>query len=924
MKRIFLFFTGLAFASSLQAQQLPLDPAVRTGKLANGFSYFIRHNDEPQKRVTIYLVNKVGSILEDEDQRGLAHFMEHMSFNGTKNFPHNELINYLQKSGIRFGADINAYTSFDETVYQLPLPTDKPELLEKGLLIMHDWAQFATLDATEIEKERGVVLEEKRLGKGVRDRLQQQYYPLITNHSRYAERLPIGIDSVLLHFKPESIRRFYKDWYRPNLQALIVVGDISVDSMEQVIRKQFADLRNPKNEKARTRYTVPLTGKNQFISLTDKEITATQAQILIKYPEAPLQTASDYRAQILRSLFNQMLSERYAEIMRQADPAFVSGSASISPFMVGLDAFNANVVAKPNALEAGLKAVWREVIRAARFGFTQSELDRAKINYQTNIDALQKEKTNSSTYVQEYLDYFLKGTAAPGKAAEQALSKQQLPGISLAEVNALCAEYIQAKNRDILVMAPEKEKASLPDEKTVEQWLAEVAAENLTAYEDNMSDLPLLKEAPKAGHITAESHDKALGLISYTLSNGVKVVLKPTDFRNDEIVFSAYSAGGLSLVDDADFESGSVASSLIGNSGAGNYDDNQLGKFLTGKRLYVNTSIGNRSQSLNGYSSPADLEAALQLTYARLVEPRKDAAIFSGYQQRAHTSLLHRGDNPNAVFSDTIAAVTYNNNPRKTGPSLAKLQQVELDKAYRIYQQRFADASGMTFIFTGNIDTAAIKPLLEKYIASLPASHQAEEARDLGIQPRAGQFEKTVYKGSEDKATVLLVYSGDFDFTPENRLRLDALKEALQIRLVERLREEESGVYAPAAQASVQKYPAGHFNLAIQFGCAPANVDKLIASAKDEVNKLQTQGPKQENIDKWRAELRTASETDLRSNWFWLAYLNDQLQNKEPFDAILQQDKQRDAVSAADVQALAKQYLNGKNIAQFVLLPESK
>jgi zinc protease len=379
--------------STSQAQTvLPLDPGVRTGKLANGFTYYIRHNEEPKNRVIMYLVNKAGSVLEDEDQRGLAHFMEHMSFNGTKHFPHNELVNYLQKAGVRFGADINAYTSFDETVYELPIPSDKPELLKGGLEIMRDWAHEALLDPGEIDKERGVVLEEKRLGKGAGERMQRQYWPVILNNSRYAVRVPIGLDTVLNNFKRPTIARFYNDWYRPDLQAIIIVGDINVDQVEAAIKQQFADLKNPAHERVRPKYTVPLDGKNQFIAVTDKEMTSTQAEVMLKHKAPELKTAADYRGAIIQNLFDQMLGERYAELQRKADPPFINGGAGISGFMGGLDTYDATVSAKPGELEKGLKAVWRETERLKRYGFTATELERAKTAYLNGMESAVKEK----------------------------------------------------------------------------------------------------------------------------------------------------------------------------------------------------------------------------------------------------------------------------------------------------------------------------------------------------------------------------------------------------------------------------------------------------------------------------------------------------------------------------------------------------
>ncbi|PTT01944.1 peptidase M16, partial [Pedobacter sp. HMWF019] len=521
-------------ARSVSTQNLPLDPAVRTGKLPNGFTYYIRHNTEPKNRVVMYLANKVGSILETDEQQGLAHFMEHMSFNGTKHFPKSELVSYLQKSGVRFGADLNAYTSFDETVYQLPLPTDNPEILKNGIQIMRDWAQEATLETEEINKERGVIMEEKRLGKGASERMQRQTFPLLLNHSRYASRVPIGTEQVLLNFKPETIKAYYKDWYRPNLQALIVVGDINVAEMEKTIKAKFSDLKNPVKEKPRTKYTVPLTGKNQFLAVTDKEMPSTVMQVLIKHKAQDLKTAEDYRTSLIKGLFNQILNERYTELSRQADPPFLQGGAGIQDLLGGLDMYAASVVAKPGELEKGFKAVWRESRRAQLFGFTQTELDRAKQNYLSSMEAAvkEKDKTQSESYVKEYLQYFLNQNAAPGITKENELVTRFVPGISLQEVNAVSKEYIKDINRDIIIMAPEKDKASLPDETKALSWIESVNEEKLEAFKDNVSTLPLLAGIPSGGKIVKEDKDATLGLTTLTLSNGVKVLLKKTDFKN--------------------------------------------------------------------------------------------------------------------------------------------------------------------------------------------------------------------------------------------------------------------------------------------------------------------------------------------------------------------------------------------------------
>jgi zinc protease len=926
-KRNFILSTTLLLLSTgLFAQTaLPLDPAVRTGKLANGFTYYIRHNEEPKHRVILYLVNKAGSVLEDEDQRGLAHFMEHMSFNGTKHFPHNDLVDYLQKSGIRFGADLNAYTSFDETVYELPIPSDKPELLKGGIEIMRDWAQEAMLDPTEIDKERGVVLEEKRLGKGAGERMRRQYWPLLLSHSRYAERIPIGIDTVLDNFKRPAIYRFYHDWYRPDLQALIIVGDVNADSLVKVVKTTFGDLKNPAHERVRTKYTVPLTGKNQFIAVTDKEMTTTVAEVIIKHPEPQLKTDVDYRNSVIRELFNRMLGERYAELSRKANVPFVQGGAEISGFIGGLDSYDASVVAKPGELEAGFKAVWRETERVRRFGFTTTELERAKNACLNAMDAAlqEKDKTNSQNYVKEYQAYFLKGKAAPGITTEYKLVKNDLPTITLAEVNSLAKTYIKKTNRDILIMAPEKDRAGLPDETTVNQWLTSLAAEQLEPYRDAVSSQPLLTVQPVPGKIVSEQKDKDPNITTITLSNGVKALLKQTSFKNDEILFDGFASGGTSLSGDADYQSAANAAGLIAGSGAGNYNADQLDKYLEGKQLQVTPYISERFEGIKGGSTDKDLETTLKLIYTYFTEPRKDTSIFNGVIAKSKAALLNRANDPASVFKDTVSAVLGNYNIRRTGPSIAKLNQIDLDKAYQIYKERFADASGFTFIFTGSIDTNSIKPLLEKYLGALPATHSHEMAKDLNIHAQDGRIEKTVYKGSEPKSTVLLVFSGKFDYSPENKVRLDALKECLEIRLLQRLREDESGVYSPGVFASCSKLPQQRYSFVVQFGCAPQNVDKLIASTLDEINKLKSDGPPQENVNKWRAEGKTERGTALQTNSFWLNYITGQLQDNNSLDEVNRYGAQLGQVNPADVKAMANSCLSGKNYIRLVLKPEN-
>lgn len=909
---------------TISSKVLPFDPNVRTGKLANGFTYYIRHNTEPKNQVIFYLANKVGSILESDDQQGLAHFIEHMNFNGTQHFPKNEMVNYLQKAGVKFGADLNAYTGFDETVYQLPLPSDKPEIVKNGIEIMHDWAQSALLESTEIDRERGVILEEERLGKGAEDRMRKAYLPVLLNHSRYSQRLPIGVDTVLKHFKHETLRSFYRDWYRPNLQALIVVGDIDVDQMEATIKAKFADLKNPANEKPRVKYTVPLTGKNQFIALTDKEMSSTTIEVIIKHEGLTIKTADDYRKGIGRGLFNQMLGQRYQQLSTQDNPPFLAAGGSIGVLLGDMDSYNVNVRAKPDNLEDGFKAAWRETERLIQYGFTQTELDRVKKNYLNNLEQSleNKDKTGSTNYMNEYLIYFLRGEAAPGIEFEYQLAKEVMAEITLAEVNALTKEYIKSTDRDVVIKAPDKDKLTLPDEKKVNSWMDEVREEKIAPYVDDFMDKPILMNQPIAGKIIKELILDSLNATELTLSNGAKVILKKTDFANNDITFSAFSPGGTSLCSDADYQSALYAAYLTATSGLGEYNYEQYVKYVLDKRIGTYVYIDDYAEGMGGYARPESLEDLFQVVHVYFTQPKSDSVAFKNLILQNKASLANRGESPENVFEDTISSVMGNYNIRRTPPSLEKIGQLDQKRIYEIFSERFADASGFTFTFVGDFDLNQVKPLIEKYLGSLTATNSHEKAKDLGIYPPSGKITKTVYKGAEAKASVRLVLSGSYNYNAVDNKTMDALTETLQIRLLERLREEESGVYSPSANISYSKVPEQRFRLSVSFGCAPENVEMLIASVLDEIKKMKTDGPDEINVDKFKAEDRLKHEKQLRENYFWANYFQDQSLKNENLNEVFRYESILDKVTKNRIKEAANKYLREENLIRFMLLPE--
>jgi len=912
-------------AQQLKGEPIPVDKAVIIGHLPNGLTYYIRKNTEPKNRAELYLVNKVGSVLESDPQQGLAHFTEHMAFNGTRDFPKNQLVDYLQKSGVKFGADLNAYTSFDETVFQLPLPTDSVKLFEKGFAILANWAGHVSFDTDEINSERGVVLEEERLrGKNAQQRLQQQWLPVVLNNSRYAQRLPIGKVDILNNFKPETIKSFYHDWYRPDLQAVVVVGDFDPKRVEQLIKDNFSELKNPTNERARIKYTVAYEAGTKVKIATDKEFPYTMAQIFIKHPKDNDKSTAGYLKDIRTQIFNQMLNNRLSELTQKADPPFLFGQVSYSGFLGNQDALTEIAVAKSgDKLKLAIDAVLDETARARKFGFTESEFTRAKEATMVGMENAWKErdKTKSSSFVGEYQRNFLESEPIPGIDWEYNFYKNNIDKIKLSEINALAGKFISDQNRDIIIMAPEKEKANLPSETTVLSWV-NTAGKGVTAYVDNVSNKPLLATPPAPGKVTAEQKDALINATTLTLSNGVKVILKPTDFKNDEILITGYSMGGTSLAPDADFISDNMADNIVGSSGIADFNQIQLGKMLAGKNVSVSPYINETTEGISGSASPKDFETALQLIYLYFTQPRKDADIWQSTLAQTKSVLANRSLDPQSVFADTVAATLSKGNFRRITPTVAQLDKASLDKAYAFYKSRFADASGFTFTLVGNFDVEQIKPLLEQYLGGLPSTNSHETFKDLGIRAPEGLVTKTVHKGIGDKSVVQLVFSGNYDYNESNNMQMEALGEVLNIKLIERLREKESGVYSPRVSAVYSKIPVGRYNVTVSFSCAPVNVDKLIAATMEEIGKIKDNGATAVDVEKFAAEEKRSTEVQLKENSFWIGHLSSSSETGINPDLVLDHIKNLNQVTPQTVKDAANKYVSGTNLIKLILYPE--
>ena len=914
-------------AQDLSKQKIPLDPSVKIGKLKNGITYYIKKNAEPKNRAELRLAVKAGSVLETNDQQGLAHFMEHMNFNGTTNFPKNELVNFLQKTGVRFGADLNAYTGFDETVYMLPIPTDSAGLLDKGLQVLEDWAHGALLDPSEIEKERGVVLEESRMGRGAQQRMRDKYLKMILNNSRYAERLPIGKDSILKAFKPETIKAFYKDWYRPDLMAVIAVGDFDVAKVEATIIQKFSSIPVPVKPKKRTEYTIPLDGSTNVAIVTDPEYPQNLIQLIYKQPESKEKTLLDVRNNFGQQLYNAMMGQRMQELTQKANPPFLYGGSQYGDFLGNLDSYTSVALAKDAAsMETALTALLDENARVQKFGFTQPELERAKKDFLNSVeqDYKERDKTKSSSYVQEYLDNFLHEEPFMSSEAYFELVKKNLDGVTLAEVNALAKKYITDKNRSVVIMGPEKSKDALLTEAKIRTLLAE-SGKNVTAYVDDVLDSPLLSTEPKGGKTVSEKSFEKLGMTELTLSNGVKVMLKPTDFKNDEILLKATSKGGYSLF-PGERETGMFATYLIQSGGVGPYNQTQLQKFLAGKTVNGGPYLNELTEGVGGSTNPKDLETTLQLIYAYFTEPRKDAEVVKGIlaNQKAYLENMKKTLTPEKVFSDTLNAVLTSYNPNRKPLTPESIDKVNLDRAVAMYKDRFADASDFVFTFVGAFKVNEIKPLLEKYLGSLPSTNRDDTFKHPNIYPPKGRIEKTVYKGLEPKSRVSLIASGEYDYSPENNMQIEALQEVLQIKLIEALREEESGVYGVSVSESTDKFPTGHYRFSIGFGCAPENVDKLVKRAQAEIEKVKQNGADPKDIEKFVAETNRKMETALKTNNFWLNYLDDNTFLGDDLDEVFQQEKLLKSITVESTKAAAAKYFTNDNFIKVVLMPEKK
>lgn len=927
---LFLLITNF---SILQAQKgtinlnekIKNDEKVLIGKLDNGLTYYIRANQKPEKRAELRLAVNAGSILEDDDQQGLAHFCEHMAFNGTKNFKKQEIVNFLESIGMRFGPELNAYTSFDETVYMLQIPTDKKDVLEKGFNVLSDWASNISFENEEIDKERGVIVEEWRLRRGAQARIQDRQLPVILKDSRYAERLPIGKKEIIESFKYETLKKFYKDWYRPDLMAVIAVGDFDVKEIESYIKKHFSSMAAVQNARQRVVYKVPEFKETLYSIDSDKELNMASISVLYKQDTYSTVTLKDSREDDMSTLFSNIMSDRLEEIkLLPGSPFVMAYVSSGGRYVRTMSSGSVYIYPKENKYTEALKAVLTELERAKKFGFTETELNRAKKSYLRSLENAVKEKNKkeSASYVSRIIEHFTVGETYPDAETKYAHGQMILPTINLEDINNYVKERFKDFNKVVTLSIPEKTGVVIPAKDAVAKIIENAANEKMEAYVDKTLNEDLITFDIKPGKIVSEKTDSRYGITEMTLSNGAKVVLKPTDFKNEEVLYAAFSEGGSSLCDDKDYLSSSMSSSIIGQSGVGKFSQSQLNKYLSGKIAYVYPSIGAYSEGLNGQTSVNDLETFFKLNYLYFTSPRKDSLAFKSIIASYDVQLKNKSANPESVFSDTVSVTIGNYHKRRLPIDADQLKKIDLDAALKFYKDRFADAGDFTFVFVGSFDIKSIKPYIEKYIASLPSLNRNEKWKDLGIRYPMGIINKEVKKGLEQKSRVQIYYSGDLEWSKKEAFMLQNLTDALNIKLREVIREEKGGTYGISIYSSASKIPNGSYIIGISWGCQPQRAEELSKEVVTQIDSVINYPMKDVYINKVKETLIKSMEKNLKENNYWLSWIRSSYTENVDLKETIDYHERVNSITAQSIQNAAKKYFNKNNFIKVVLYPE--
>ena len=914
-------------------QPLPFDSAIVKGVLPNGLTYYIRHNALPAQRLELRLLVNAGSVLENDNQLGLAHFMEHMEFDGLQHFSKNTLADFLQKMGVPSGADLDAYTMFDASGYMLPIPMDSTGNVDSAFQILRDWMSGALIADSDVNNERKVILEES--GMRMRDvtmRVYIKYMRGVLNNSRYADRLPSGSDSIVANASPELIRQFYRDWYRPDLMAVAVVGDIGVQQAKDLIQKYFGDMENPANEKARTVYHIAPYAAQHAQVITDSE--ARGYIFTLFFPAHPIpqeKTLGDYKNLLVRYLFQDCTNRKLTNLTQTSKPAYVRAGISIAEGLIPqVDNYDENMqldITPVNNVQASIDSAINVLLSIQKYGFTEADIKTAKDRVLANIERSYNERntTQSADFVNDIIHNFLQGNPIPGRTAEYNYIKELLPTITVQDVNDMANQWLSNnKNCYALITAPTKTQTPIPSESELSSFVTTAFQQNPYPLEDRAAITSLLQKEPIAGSITAVQKDTALGTTTFTLSNGVKVTVKPTDFRNDEIIMSGIKYGGTGQFAVEDKANAAFMPPIIGAMGYGNFTPMQLQNFLAGKQVGVNMSFSEASNIINGGCMVKDLETLLQLTYLKLTSPRSDTALFNGFIARMRSQIQSINNNPQYAFEDTLNKVLYNNNPFTpiAVPSESDISKINMDRILQLYKEQFGYADGMQFFFVGNVNIDSLKPLMELYLGSLPVRGVAPKYKDNGMRFVSGNKTLKFRRGINQQSLIIDMYHGNIKYTQDAELKANILAQAMTIEVMDTIREKMQAIYSGNVSAAVSQYPYSYYNISAYMPCLPANVDKILAEYSREIADYKKNGVSAINLDKVKKAMVEKYNDNMKQNGYWASQLQDIFVWKHSTDFFLNYDKKINAVTADDLKAFANQVLNDNNNFKAISYPE--
>ncbi len=906
-------------------KEIPLTKDVRIGTLPNGFKYYIRKNSTPEKHGHFRLVLDAGAIQEDDDQNGLAHFTEHMCFNGTKNYPKNELLDVLQKFGIRFGADVNASTGFDRTMYELPIPVSDEKLVKESFKILADWAGNVTMDAKDIDEERGIIISEWRQRMNVFSRMQEKHYPVMFFNSKYAKRNLIGDTAFLSTFKPEQIRRFYDDWYRPNLMALVAVGDFDVDKIEKLTKEYFGGLKNPKNNRTREKFGLTPHKDTKVSIVSDKEMPFEMATIITKLPKHNENTYQGYALTLKKQIYDVILNYRLQEITNGPNPPFIAAGGGSGDFMGNTNAFFGSIRAKNGGLQKAVEGFLTEVARIKQHGINPAELERAKTEYSAMLEDMlsKKNTTKHDSYVNELTSYFADGKSMGGVDFDYEFIKQILAEVTPEEIAAVGNDYLTAENTVITVNLPEKDDASKLQNSDMLTMYNKTMNTQLAAKVETTIDKPLFnKVITNIGKIENEAKNDKLGTETFELSNGAKVILKKTNFKDNEVLFGAYSWGGNSLYSNEDYFSADLATAMVSESGISEFSKTDFDKVLAGKIVGVNPYINDYFEGFSGQSSTKDLEYLFQIVNLFSSDVRMDKDGYNNFVERIKPQLLSKGQTQDDIYRDSVTFILGNHHFRSQPFTMDFLNKANYDRGMQIFKDRFSNLGDFTYVVVGDFDPATVKQYFAKYIGSVPKG-QKENYKDLKTGYPTKASKTMIYKGDDDKAHIRMTMSGNIDATPKNRMLLSAVVDALEIRLIETIREKLSATYSPSLWVQFQNIPTGQYAINIDMVLNPKEVDKVKKAVIDLINSYKSK-PDEVATDKVKKALLNERDINLINNNYWMGSLVAKARNNEDPMGIIESDKVINAMTAKDLQATAKKYINTNKIVEILAMPEKK